>query len=111
MSYGGGYGSRHGGGGYSNGYDGKEAGYGDVYNYDYTNQYAAYGYGQTSAPEQHYGVVPDSVVHPLHFLSLLILRAGRVPRLCSAPYVKRSLPGSMRQRRIFLSHPLAGTTC
>ncbi|PVI07405.1 hypothetical protein DM02DRAFT_608956, partial [Periconia macrospinosa] len=53
MSYGGGYGGgRNGGGGYSNGYDTTSGGYG-AYNYDYTGQYATYGYEDTSPWYRH----------------------------------------------------------
>lgn len=69
MSYGGGYGGgREGGRGFSNGYDYSNAGYGSYNNYDYTSQYATYGYGDS--PSQH-GTGISVVVFgiPLHQLS------------------------------------------
>lgn len=77
MSYGGGYGGgRNGGGGYSNGYDTTGGGYG-AYNYDYTGQYATYGYASTSPSYGHLrlGLATLNLPHPL---AHLLLRAGRV---------------------------------
>lgn len=71
MSYGGGYGSsRHGGGSYSNGYDGRNDGYGGTtYNYDYSNQYASYGYEIASPRDSTSRLVIGGPIHTAIFFA------------------------------------------
>lgn len=111
MSYGGGYGSRHGGSnGYSNGYDGRNDGYGAYnYGYDYT-QYPAYSGYDTISPRNRHQSWFLATPSILQSLSHQILRAERVRPLSETIQVNWAAACSLQQRRIPLSVPFDPAT-